>query len=64
MKGMLSKSTLTNLEFIVPPLDLQSNFAMVFRNYLEQRNLMQKSLIEMDNNFNSIMQHAFRGELF
>lgn len=48
----------------IPPLDLQNEFA-TFVNHLDKLKFeMQNSLAEMENNFNSLMQRAFKGELF
>ena len=55
---------LSSLEIPVPPLDLQNQFAQIVEKTEEQRDLLEKSLTEMENNFNSIMQRAFRGEIF
>ena len=48
----------------IPPLPLQTQFAAIVEATEAQKALMQQSLIEMENNFNSLMQQAFRGELF
>ncbi|MDD2402589.1 MAG: restriction endonuclease subunit S [Clostridia bacterium] len=64
MKGMLSKGKLSELTFIVPNKDLQDVFGEIFFKYYKQKQLMQQSLTEMENNFNSLMQRAFKGELF
>jgi type I restriction enzyme S subunit len=63
MKGMISKGTLSKLEFIVPPDKAQRVFANFFLRYIRERELLEKSLAEMENNFNSLMQRAFRGEM-
>ena len=52
------------LNIPVPLLHLQYKFAQIVQNTDEQRALLKKSLAEMENNFYSIMQKAFRGELF
>ena len=53
-----------NLNVLTPPIDLQNQFAHFVEKTEQQKALMQQSLIEMENNFNSIMQRAFKGELF
>lgn len=60
----LNLSMIKAIEIIYPPLDLQNQFAQIVEKTEEQRELLEKSLTEMENNFNSIMQRAFRGELF
>lgn len=55
---------LSEQNVIVPPIELQNEFA----NFVEQVDKlkfeMQESLKELENNFNSLMQRAFKGELF
>jgi len=64
MKGMLSKSKLSDVEFIVPPKENQIEFEKVFIKYLNQKEQMESSLAEMENLSNSIMQKAFKEVLF
>ena len=60
----LNSSIVENFEITVPPIDLQNQFAHFVEKTEQQKALMQQSLAEMENNFNSIMQRAFKGELF
>lgn len=63
LKGILSKSQLSELEFIFPPIELQNKFAKFF-NQVDKFNFeMENSLEELKNNFNSLMQKSFNGEL-
>lgn len=55
---------LENLDVICPPIELQNNFASIVEEIEEQKKVMEKSLHEMENNFNALMQKAFNGELF
>ncbi len=48
----------------LPPVLLQTRFASFAESIEKQKTLMQQGLTEMENNFNSLMQRAFRGELF
>lgn len=64
LKGILSKSQLSELEFIFPPLELQNEFAKFFVEVHNVRLNMENSLKELEDNFNSLIQKAFRGELF
>ncbi|MBN3370095.1 restriction endonuclease subunit S [Clostridium botulinum] len=64
LKGILSKGQLSELEFIFPPLQLQNEFAEFFIRIDKLKLEMEKSLKELEDNFNSLMQKAFKGELF
>ena len=64
LKGILSKSQLSELEFIFPPIELQNEFANFFKQVDKLKFEMAKSLKELEDNFNSLMQKAFKGELF
>lgn len=59
----ISKAKLNKLVIIVPPLELQNIFADRVKNIEFQKNAMTTSLHELENNFNSLMQRAFKGEL-
>ena len=63
LKGILSKSQLSELEFIFPPLELQNEFAKFFVEMHKVRLNMENSLKELEDNFNSLIQKAFKGEL-
>lgn len=52
------------LFIICPPLELQNRFAKIVEEIEAEKELLQKSMIELQNNFNSLMQRAFKGELF
>ncbi len=60
----LNLSMIKSINLMCPPIDLQNKFAEIVQATEKQRELMKKSLEEMENNFNSISQKAFRGELF
>lgn len=55
---------LNELKVIVPPIELQNKFAQFVQQVDKLKFEMQNSLQELENNFNSLMQRAFRGELF
>lgn len=55
---------LRELEIICPPIDLQNNFAEVVEGTERNKGKMVEGLVELENAFNSIMQRAFKGELF
>ena len=52
------------LKAIVPPIELQSQFADFVNQVDKLKFEMEKSLKELEDNFNSLMQKAFKGELF
>ena len=52
------------LFIICPPLELQNRFAKIVEEIEAEKELLQKSMVELQNNFNSLMQLAFKGELF
>ena len=60
----ISKGKLMALEIPLPPLDLQIQFAAIIEKTEQQKALMQQSLAQMENNMSSLMQRAFKGELF
>lgn len=55
---------LKNYNTPVPPLHLQNQFAKKVQRIESQKQLMQKSLEEMELGYNSLMQKIFKGELF
>lgn len=54
---------LNRVELIIPPIELQNQFAEKVQAIESQKELLNQSLKELENNFNSIMQKAFKGEL-
>lgn len=48
----------------VPPIDLQKEFADKLKRIQRKKELMQQSLFQMENNFKSLIQKAFNGDLF
>ena len=60
----LFQGKIKKLKAIVPPIELQNQFADFVKQVDKLKFEMQKSLEEMENNFNSLMQRAFKGELF
>ena len=53
-----------NLEIQLPPLSLQNQFADFVNKVNKLKSEMEKSLKELEDNFNSLMQKSFKGELF
>ncbi|MDF2612354.1 MAG: Type restriction-modification system, specificity subunit [Clostridia bacterium] len=60
----LFQGKIRQLRAIVPPIELQKQFATFVQQVDKLKFEMQQSLIELENNFNSLMQRAFKGELF
>ena len=60
----INSTQLKSFPAFLPPLPLQQQFAAIVEKTEQQKGLMQQSLTEMENNFSSLMQQAFRGELF
>ena len=59
LKGILSKSRLEEKQFIVPPLELQNQFASFVQEIDKSRSHIQKSLEASQELFDSLMQEYF-----
>ncbi|ATD55842.1 restriction endonuclease subunit S [Clostridium chauvoei] len=55
---------LSEQKVIVPPIELQNQFADFVEQVDKLKFEMENSLKELEDNFNSLMQKAFNGELF
>ena len=60
----MSLATIKKLNIFVPSLELQNQFADFVKQVDKLKFEMEKSLKELEDNFNSLMQKAFKGELF
>ena len=60
----LTKVGMEKNKIILPSLDLQNQFAGLVKKVDKLKFEMEKSLKELEDNFNSLMQKAFKGELF
>lgn len=60
----ITKQQLENLELIVPPIEIQNKFIEFIKVNDKLKFEMEKSLKQLEDNFNSLMQKAFKGELF
>ncbi|MGU9075592.1 restriction endonuclease subunit S [Clostridium perfringens] len=60
----LNLSMVKGLEILMPPLEFQNQFAEFVKQVDKLKFEMEKSLKELEDNFNSLMQNAFKGELF
>ncbi|MGP1994079.1 restriction endonuclease subunit S [Zobellia laminariae] len=54
---------ITKLEVVLPDIEIQNQFAERVKSIEVQKNQAQKSLIQAENLFNSLLQKAFKGEL-
>lgn len=60
----IANKDILNLEVPNPPIDVQNQFEMFVKQVDKLKFEMEKSLKELEDNFNSLMQRAFKGELF
>lgn len=60
----ISNKDILNLEVPNPPIELQNKFEEFVKQVDKLKFEMEKSLKELEDNFNSLMQKAFKGELF
>ena len=60
----LNLTMLRQIEVLYPPIELQNQFADFVKQVDKLKFEMEKSLKELEDNFNSLMQNAFKGELF
>ncbi|MGV2803405.1 hypothetical protein GNF85_06880 [Clostridium perfringens] len=60
----LTKVGMEKNKIILPSLDLQNQFEEFVKKVDKLKFEMEKSLKELEDNFNSLMQKAFKGELF
>lgn len=63
MKGMVSKGKLEAVELILPPLEKQKEFEMIFNKQIKLKQKMNQSYLGSNTKFNSLSQKAFAGEL-
>ena len=59
LKGILSKGKLSELKFIFPPIELQEQFAQRFQQIDKQKFEIEKSLNEMQELYESLMEKYF-----
>ncbi|SMP71387.1 restriction endonuclease subunit S [Anoxynatronum buryatiense] len=59
----ISKNKFENSLMPVPPIEFQKQFADIVQKIEAQKQLMEQALTEMENNYNSLMQRAFKGEI-
>jgi type I restriction enzyme S subunit len=59
----INNKALNMIKIINPPITLQNNFAEKVEKIEIQKQKMQKSLKDLEQNFSSLMQRAFKGEI-
>ena len=59
LKGILSKGKLEELEYILPPIELQNNFAAFVQQIDKSKFAVQKSLEKAETLYKSLMQEYF-----
>ncbi|MCI9260040.1 MULTISPECIES: restriction endonuclease subunit S [Romboutsia] len=60
----LNTNLIKSYELIFPPMKLQNQFVDFVNQVDKLKSQMETSLKELEDNFNSLMQKAFKGELF
>lgn len=60
----ITQKPLQNSLYVLPPIELQNQFADFVKQVDKLKFEMEKSLKELEDNFNALMQKAFNGELF
>ena len=60
----ITKDAIKEIKIPIPPIELQNEFAEFVTQTDTIRSKMETSLSELEDNFNSLMQKAFKGELF
>lgn len=60
----ISKKKLLKFNIVVPPIELQNEFSDIIIKIEKQKNIFNNSLIQLENNYLSLLQYAFEGQLF
>lgn len=60
----LNTNLVKTYQLIFPPVELQNEFERFIKHIDKLKFEMEKSLKELEDNFNSLMQKAFKGEIF
>jgi type I restriction enzyme S subunit len=59
----INMTQLKKCPMLIPPIFLQNNYADRVKKIESQKQIMTTALKELENNFNSLMQRAFKGEI-
>ena len=60
----ISQQSLIKGKIYVPNIELQLKYKQIVHKIFSEKTKLEASLKDMEDNFNSIMQRAFKGELF
>lgn len=60
----ISKKIVENIEISVPPISLQNQFTEFVHQVEALKSLLQHSFFKLEQNYKSLMQKCFRGEIF
>ena len=60
----LNLTIVKDLKIPLPPIELQNQFEDVINSSKKKREVLSKSLIELEYMYKSVMQYALSGELF
>lgn len=52
------------IKVLVPPLSKQKEFVAIIKEIKRKRVLLERSLVQLEQNFGNLMQQAFKGNLF
>ncbi|PBH55551.1 restriction endonuclease subunit S [Clostridioides difficile] len=63
-KRQINKEHLEEFPIILPPVELQNEFVGFIKEVDKLKLKIEDSLKQLEDNFNSLMQKAFKGELF
>ncbi|MGY1419983.1 restriction endonuclease subunit S [Bacillus cereus] len=63
VKSGLNFAAIKSLKIVLPPLEKQNRYDLIFREYLSEKEKMSMSLSMLEANFNSLLQRTFRGEV-
>jgi type I restriction enzyme, S subunit len=61
---VFNTTNLKNVDLLVPDIDVQNEFVKKIRKIEELKSKITVGLYELENNYNSLIQRAFNGELF
>ena len=59
----ITKDAVREIKIMIPPIELQNQFASFVKQVDKLKFEMEKSLKELEDNFNSLMEKAFNEEL-
>lgn len=63
-QASINQKDVQDFDILIPPIALQTQFAVFVHQVEEQKKLLQQSLAKLEQNYKSLMQKSFRGEIF